>query len=289
MVTILGRDWGKRLEVLLVAASENLVISSPYISHEGAEFVTSVLRTCKRRSLRASILTDLSPVAVAQGANDPSAVVRIAESFEAVDVRHLAHLHAKVYVADAARAIVTSGNLTGGGLHRNYELGVEVLDPDWVGQARTEILDYASLGAEFGDAQLRAYAEQANEVRRQFGKAQASITRSARRKLEASIQGLGDEVIRRQLGGESVHSVFSRAIVYVLKRYGAMDTRSLQLRVRAILPELCDDSVDRVIDGEHYGKKWKHQLRSAQSGLKRKGWLELRNRAWRLVTQGQRP
>jgi hypothetical protein len=54
--------------------------------------------------------------------------------------------------------------------------------------------------------------------------------------------------------------------------------------VQAIHPDLCDDSIDRVIDGEHFGKKWKHQVRSAQSYLKRIGSVQLRDGKWRLVT-----
>ena len=46
-------------------------------------------------------------------------------------------------------------------------------------------------------------------------------------------------------------------------------------RVAAIHPDLCDDSVDRVINGIHFGKKWKHAVRTAQQSLKNKGTIVL--------------
>jgi hypothetical protein len=45
---------------------------------------------------------------------------------------------------------------------------------------------------------------------------------------------------------------------------------------------LCDDEVDRVIDGRHFGKKWKHAVRTAQQHLRRKGLIALEGELWRL-------
>jgi hypothetical protein len=48
-------------------------------------------------------------------------------------------------------------------------------------------------------------------------------------------------------------------------------------------PDLCDNSIDRVINGVHFGRKWKHMLRNAQVFLRRKGLIELYDKKWRLV------
>jgi hypothetical protein len=52
--------------------------------------------------------------------------------------------------------------------------------------------------------------------------------------------------------------------------------------VQQIHPDLCDDSIDRVIDGMNFGKKWKHHVRSAQQALKREGVVLFDNGTWRL-------
>jgi hypothetical protein len=74
--------------------------------------------------------------------------------------------------------------------------------------------------------------------------------------------------------------VFEKTILYFLKREGPMTTRQLHPLVQSVHPDLCDDSVDRVIDGQHFGKKWKHLVRIAQSHLKLKGMIVLQNGLW---------
>jgi hypothetical protein len=53
--------------------------------------------------------------------------------------------------------------------------------------------------------------------------------------------------------------------------------------VQALHPDLCDDLVDRVIDGQHFGKKWKHAVRTAQQHLKRQGQIELHEGRWQIT------
>lgn len=50
--------------------------------------------------------------------------------------------------------------------------------------------------------------------------------------------------------------------------------------IAAIHPDLCDDTVDRVIDGRHFGKKWKHAVRTAQQQLKDRGIVAYADKMW---------
>jgi len=50
--------------------------------------------------------------------------------------------------------------------------------------------------------------------------------------------------------------------------------------VQQIHPDLCDDTIDRVIDAVHFGKKWKHYVRNAQQALKRKGLIDFDGQRW---------
>ena len=61
-----------------------------------------------------------------------------------------------------------------------------------------------------------------------------------------------------------------------------MSTEDLYSSIADLHPDLCDDSVDRVIDGKRFGKKWKHAVRTAQQQLKRKGIADLRQGKWSL-------
>jgi len=53
--------------------------------------------------------------------------------------------------------------------------------------------------------------------------------------------------------------------------------------IEAIHPDLCDNSVDRVIDGKRFGKKWKHAVRTAQQQLKKQGLVRLANDRWMIT------
>jgi hypothetical protein len=62
-----------------------------------------------------------------------------------------------------------------------------------------------------------------------------------------------------------------------------LTTEELHPMIKAIHPDLCDDSVDRVIDGKRFGKKWKHAVRTAQQQLKKRGLICYEDGLWRLV------
>ena len=278
----IGRNWKSNFEALLLEASQDVVLCSPFISMEGAKFVSSVLAKSSSPRLNAKIVTDLSPATVAQGANDPSAILKLAKSFISTEIFHLPRLHAKIYIADSIGAIVTSGNLTGGGLERNYEYGVEIRESKRVKYIRSDVLEYSRVGAYFDVISLQEYADRAKEVQMAYKAAQANIGKNAHGKLNTTIRRIGDDLFRRYLDGGPINAIFAKTIIYILRRHNELETKILHEHIQEIHPDICDDTVDRVIDGEHFGKKWKHQVRSAQSHLKRKGWIELINGKWRI-------
>jgi hypothetical protein len=48
-------------------------------------------------------------------------------------------------------------------------------------------------------------------------------------------------------------------------------------------PDICDDRIDRVIDGVNFGKKWKHHVRTAEQALKRAHKIEFDGERWYLA------
>lgn len=73
--------------------------------------------------------------------------------------------------------------------------------------------------------------------------------------------------------GRSVNGVFADTILYLLSRF-QMTTVELHEHIKEIHPDLCDDAIDRVIDGQRFGKLWKHQVRNAQQHLRRRGLVD---------------
>jgi len=64
-----------------------------------------------------------------------------------------------------------------------------------------------------------------------------------------------------------------------------MSTEELHPLIQEAFPDLCDDDIDRIIDGRHFGKKWKHAVRTAQQHLKKKGLIKLKGGEWQLMSK----
>jgi len=100
-----------------------------------------------------------------------------------------------------------------------------------------------------------------------------------RREFDHKLREADEEIIRARAAGRVPHAIFADAILHILGQ-GPASTVELHRAVQQIHPDLCDDTVDRVIEGKHFGKKWKHALRTAQQHLKKNGQIELVAGQW---------
>jgi hypothetical protein len=200
-------------------------------------------------------------------------------------VTHLPRLHAKVYVADESCAIITSGNLTSGGLLRNHEYGILTTDRVAVREIRKDIEEFSCLGIRIGSDQLATYCSVAERVREAFAEQLASAKKEAREEFARTFRIAEDQLIHLRLQRSSPTKTFEDTILYLLKTQGELSTRQLHPQIQTLHPDICDDSVDRVIDGHHFGKRWKHMVRTAQSHLKERGLVHISEGKWRLSQQ----
>lgn len=282
--SVLSRDWKDQLQNIFLQARNEIVISSPYITELGTNFVLTNLRQQVKPQIRLRILTNLSPINICQGSTDPMALKSLALALPHFTLLHLPKLHAKVYVVDKKSAIVTSANLTAGGLDRNYEYGIKITEPLIVKEIEQDILNYSDLGVMISPQNLDNYARIADRLLKTYKKQQNSIVKSVRKEFEKEILSAEDELIRMRLAGGAMHTVFEKTILYLLKRHGPLSTEQMHPKIEVIHPDLCDNTIDRVIDGKHFGKKWKHAVRTAQQQLKKKGIIFLDVDLWTLTT-----
>lgn len=217
------------------------------------------------------MLTDLSSEHAAQGSTDPEALSRLYDIARDFRLIHLPRLHSKVYVADDQQAIVTSGNLTAGGLRLNYEYGLHLLDARLAEEVRRDVLDYAVLGSNLSATDLDEFCIHTREAKEAL--AEVATPPPAQERFRAAIRQAKELLVRGYTSGEPVHTVFERTVLYVLRREGPMATTDLHAHVCQIHPDLCDDE-DRIIEGENFGRKWKHAVRTAQQHLKRRGQIQ---------------
>ncbi len=282
-LTTLSRDWKCELAALVKSARTQIIISSPYLTSEGSAFILANLHNQTPPQIKLRVLTDLSPINVCQGATDPAAIRTLWHAVPDFTLLHLPKLHAKVYVGDFRCAIVTSANLTGGGLGRNYEYGIRLSDHGSVKEIADDIRDYSDLGAMISAHNLEQYCTIATRLRATYKKQQKSIVRSVQREFNQQLLTANDELIRLRLSGGAMHTVFAKTILYLLRRYGPLSTVQIHPKIESIHPDLCDNTIDRVIDGKHFGKKWKHAVRTAQQQLKKNGHVDLQEGRWVIV------
>jgi hypothetical protein len=217
-----------------------------------------------------------------RGSTDVAALLRLVTAWPDAIIRILPSLHAKVYIADSVLAIVTSANLTHSGLTKNLEYGVKLSNRSAVARIKQDILDYGSLGSPVSLSQLSTFARTVEDLKETASKAERSLSGALRRQFEERLASAELEVLKVRAAGRSPHAIFSDAVAYLLGR-GPMTTEEIHSGIKQIHPDLCDDTVERIIDGKRFGKKWKHAVRTAQQHLKQQERVFLRDGKWQLA------
>jgi phosphatidylserine/phosphatidylglycerophosphate/cardiolipin synthase-like enzyme len=283
---LIRSPWDQPFLDLLSSVESNLLLVSPFVKTQPAKRIISELaRRGVREQVRVIGLTNLRPESALSGAMDLEALVELGNSLPLFELTHLPGLHAKVYVADDKSAVITSANLTEPGISGNLEYGVALTEPDLVRQVRRDFENYARLGARVLLADVELLLNETKELKLLFKAAERSIHRRARRAFQEKLKSTQNELLRRRARGRTTQSMLCEAILFALAK-GPLRTEELHPLVQQLQPDLCDDSIDRVIDGVHFGKKWKHHVRSAQQRLKRDGRIRYDGELWHLVSDG---
>ena len=273
--------WHKTFEEFARSIRQEAVIAAPFITEQPLRRLASLL--CAGRRPQISVLTNLSEDSLLQGSVDGGAIADFCRAVPTAAVRHLPGLHAKAYVADDHTAIVTSGNLTAGSMFHNYEYGIRITDPPLVRRIARDLREYGNLGTAVSIAELDNLAGIARSLRDKHSAALRSANTDMRREFEAQL-ATARETLRqlRARPGESANSIFARTILHIL-RNGPLATEAIHPLVQNIHPDLCDDGIDRVINGVHFGVRWKHLVRRAQQHLRDSGRIERIGGEWSLV------
>ncbi len=286
-VQLLRSPWEVNLADLVTSPDSFLLLASPYITCGVAQRIGELLsRRNGSSDLRVLCLTNIRVESVLSGSLELEAIVELGRTFRNFMAVHLPALHAKVFVADYKCAIVTSGNLTQGGLSSNYEYGVLLRRPDLVREVRLDFEGYARLGAPLTVREIAEFGAQLADLRREFQLNQRRMIKVAGEGFKNKLRKAEDQVLRFR-ARSSNQAVFRETIEYLLSK-GPLRTAELHPLVQKMHPDLCDDSVDRVIDGVNFGKKWKHLVRTAQQSLKRDGRVRFDGSRWFLTAGGGR-
>ncbi len=281
---LLRSPWAETFHRLVSEVEENLMLISPFIKRSTTDKMLSQLQ--KRgvhNRIQVVVLTDLRPESTLSGSTDLEALVQLGSSLPKFDLTHLPSLHAKVYLADRIMAIITSGNLTDSGISGNLEYGVVSSDENVVGEIRQDFESYARLGAKVSSEEVSTLVDEMRELKALFRRAEQTIRAKARRAFKEKLEATHAQLLHYRARGKTTHSIFAEAILFLLAR-GPLRTVELHPLIQRLHPDICDDSVDRVIGDVHFGKKWKHYVRNAQQHLKRQGRIQYDGGRWNLIS-----
>jgi hypothetical protein len=280
---LIRSPWEKTFLDLVSRVQNNLLLVSPFVKSQCAQRIVSELtRRGIREQVRVVALTNLRPESALSGAMDLEAIVELGNTLPRFELTHLPGLHAKVYAADDRLAVVTSANLTEPGINGNLEYGVALTDLDVVRQVRKDFESYALLGARVLHTDVKDLLDEIRQLKALFRAAERSIRSRARRAFEEKLKSTRNQLLRHRARGKTTQGMLCDAILFSLAK-GPLGTDELHPLIQQLQPDLCDDSIDRVIDGVHFGKRWKHHVRSAQQYLKRTGRISYDGELWHLV------
>jgi phosphatidylserine/phosphatidylglycerophosphate/cardiolipin synthase-like enzyme len=271
------------LTEVVQSASEELVIAAPYIKQVEANWVCDQLNENRSvRHCRLRVLTDIRSDSILTGFLDLDALELFHKRHAHTQVVSLPRLHAKVYIADTCRALVTSANLTPAGLDHNFEYGVCLEDSALVRKVKSDLEAYAHLGNVLSNMELQSLLGVAQKLKNEYERLTKSTSHKLKADFNRTLHQAQTQFLSAQVGKRSAQSLFAEAILYALAQ-GPLTTEQLHPKVQTLLPDLCDDGVELIINGQRFGKRWKHGVRNAQQYLKRSGKIAVDGEKWIIV------
>ena len=278
---LIRSPWAQFFSEFGRAIRSEAIVAAPFIGGGTLEHLSSILN--HDQPPRIDLITNLALNSLLHGTVDTEAIAEFGRGLPSVRVWNLPGLHAKAYIADEDLAIITSGNMTQASLYRNYEYGVKITDPVVVRQVAADIREYTVLGTEVSLPELDKHTEIARNLQLKYKTALQTSRHQASLELQSELEAAKSDLLNlRAKSGESENAIFARTILYVLKQ-GPLSTGEMHPIIEGLQPDLCDDSIYRVINGVRHGRRWKHMVRRAQQHLRDRGMIEHVNRKWRLV------
>lgn len=208
-----------------------------------------------KTSIRISLITSLTSQNIINGITEPAALLELYKLFNQVKISSLGKLHAKVYLVDDEIGIITSANLTSGGLLNNFEYGVLIDDKNIISTIKKDMLRYYFLGNIFDKSLLEKISKETEKFHKIKNEADDLIknTRLAQI-LKKSAETIDFELLKNRIKkGKMINEIFSDTILFILKKRSPLSTIRLNPLIQLIHPDICDDSIDRIINGQHFG------------------------------------
>jgi HKD family nuclease len=263
-ITFLKSPFEKEFRNILNQTKQGLIFSSPYINHGGVSTLLESIDNINDKSIY--ILTNLSAKNIVSNVTQPQALLKMYGTFKEITISSLDKLHAKIYIVDESLAVITSANLTYGGLKSNFEYGVLIDDTESIKTIKRDVLDYASLGHIFDKTFILKIYEESQKIESVQEKPEKERKDTELRLLIEQQKKIDSLFARQYENKETRHSIFVKTIMFLLQKHKHLTILELYALVKDIHPEMCDDSIEY-----HDEKRWKFEVRQALFFWRRKG------------------
>jgi hypothetical protein len=254
----------------LVRTSQEQLLASPFIKANVAQMILDN----KPTKAKIFLLTSYKLNSFYRNSSDLTAIKYFIRS--RIEVRNYPTLHAKTYIFDSERAIITSANLTLGGLQNNYECGILLYDSATVSQLRTDFLQIfedeekvSTVTEEILSTTEGIIAKVPKEKRIKFEKSEKDLF--PKYEPEDDLYDGGVTTIVDTLSGwrldtfnvvsKITANIFKLDQVYDYKQHLQElhpENRNVEAKIRQQLQELRDLGLIEFLGGGVYRKLWKN-------------------------------
>lgn len=272
-IELLVNPIDERFFQLLKQAKDSIIFSSPFIKSSIAKEIVNN----KPSNLQLSIVTAYKLGNFHRGASDLQALKIMIEND--AKLKNLTSLHAKTYIFDNDTAIVTSGNLTLGGLRNNYECGVLIQNDSVVSEIRksfTHLLSapdlVSTITSEIIDVTENILKKVPKEKRRDFKTEEKELLGISLTEVQDDLYDGGLHTISDTLSGWrlDVFNILSRIQTNVFKLEHVYENkknlqklhpknRNIEAKIRQQLQELRDLGLIEFLGRGVYRKLWKNE------------------------------
>jgi len=256
----------------LVRTSQEQLLASPFIKANVAKLILDN----KPTEAKISLLTSYKLNSFYRNSSDLTALKSFIERH--IPVRNYPKLHAKTYIFDSERAIITSANLTLGGLQNNYECGVLIDDPKTAGHIKSEFLQIfedeekaSKVTEEILSTTEDILAKVPKEKRIKFEKSEKDLFPTIPYEPEDDLYDGGVATISNTLSGWRLDTfdviskipanIFKLEQAYAYKQHLQElhpENRNVEAKIRQQLQELRDLGLVEFFGGGVYRKLWKN-------------------------------
>jgi phosphatidylserine/phosphatidylglycerophosphate/cardiolipin synthase-like enzyme len=117
-IELIKSPWLNTFRKLLTQTNTEFTFTSPFIKLS----VVNLIFECRKSNFSINGLTSFRLRNFERGVSDLGAIKLLFD--KQARIKNIANIHSKIYIFDSTAAVISSANLTPGGLIRNVELGV---------------------------------------------------------------------------------------------------------------------------------------------------------------------